>query len=166
MVWILEDQGWSQVMTNMARLRTDQAADNSEEGAFAAAIAANEHPKSRARYLETAAVKSFCAAGPAVAHSFEPQPCPRGLLIRAHAGSAIQREARALAATRCCCFFVNLHRKQIAGQHTEPFSFNLLAGEFEQSWLPLLEGRPHLLIEPLCSVMLLALHGHGHGAHA
>ena len=89
MVWILEDQGWPQLMANMARLRTDQAADDSEKGAFAAAIAANKHPKSGARNLEAAAIKSFCAAGPAVAHSFEPQPCPRGLLIRAHAGSAI-----------------------------------------------------------------------------
>ena len=44
MVRILEDQGWPQVMTNKARLRTDQAADDSEQGAFAAAITANEHP--------------------------------------------------------------------------------------------------------------------------
>ena len=44
MVRILEDQGWPQVMANKARLRTDQAADDSEQGAFAAAITANEHP--------------------------------------------------------------------------------------------------------------------------
>ena len=149
-----------------ARLGADQATDDPEQGAFAAAVAADKHPQSRSGDCEAAAFESFGSTGPAVADPVETQSCLGVFTCRAHAGSDIQGEARTLASTCGGGFFINLNCQQIAGEHTEAFAFNLLAGEFEQPRLPLFEGRPHLLVQPFCSIVLLPLHGNGHRAHA
>jgi hypothetical protein len=43
-VGVLKDKRWPEVLANQARLWPDQTADDSEQSAFAAAVAADKHP--------------------------------------------------------------------------------------------------------------------------
>ena len=81
MVRVLKHKRWPQVLTNQAGLGMNEATDQSEQRAFAAAVTADKHPKSRSGHLEAAAIKCLCAAGPAVADPFKTQSCLRDFVI-------------------------------------------------------------------------------------
>ena len=74
MIRVLKNQRRPEVLLHHARLGADQATDDPEQGAFAAAVAADKHPQSRSGDCEAAAFESFGATGPAVADPVETQP--------------------------------------------------------------------------------------------
>ncbi len=64
MIGILKDQGWPQLAFQLAPLWFEQAADDPKQGAFAAAVAADDHPQAWAWDRETATIQCMATAGP------------------------------------------------------------------------------------------------------
>ena len=72
-VWVLKHQGRFGGAGDAAALGFEQSGNQAKQGAFAAAVAAHQHPEAWARNDQVAAVEGLLAVRPAVADGLNAQ---------------------------------------------------------------------------------------------
>ena len=106
MVWVLEHHGHPVGRADRAALSLGQAGNKPKQRAFAAAIAANEHPQPRPWNLKAAIPQGPVAIGPAVTELFKAEL----------SASPIRNQRKSRAA--CCHLWLKpLHKAEQPGPH-------------------------------------------------